>query len=161
MKVKRALVSVSDKKGILEFACELRNLGIEIISTGGTAKILREKIPVTGVSEVTNFPEMLDVGKEACILKVAENIRMGNGIMVRGRETVIWQPESGCHINCPFGCVGWGRVRVVTHGSNLPRHGTETARRDAGFTQSGVRAAHKAVIPAGENPALGIVCSPR
>jgi len=60
MKVKRALFSVSDKKGILEFAYELCNLGIEIISTGGTAKILREKIPVTSVSEVTNFPEILD-----------------------------------------------------------------------------------------------------
>ena len=60
--------------------------------------------------------------------------------MVGGRETVIYQPESGCHINCPFGCVGWGRVRVVTHGSNLPRHGTEAARRDAGLTQSGVPA---------------------
>ncbi len=56
---------------------------------------------------------------------------------------------------------GRGRVRVVTHGLNLPRHGTETARRLAGLTQSGVRAAHKAVIPAGESPVLGIVCSLR
>lgn len=60
MDVKRALISVSNKEGILDFAGELKNLGIEIISTGGTAKILREKIPVTSVSEITNFPEMLD-----------------------------------------------------------------------------------------------------
>jgi len=60
--------------------------------------------------------------------------------MVRGRETVIWQPESGCYISYPFRCVGRGRVRVVTHGSNLPRHGTEAARRDAGLTQPGVPA---------------------
>ena len=44
--------------------------------------------------------------------------------------------KGGYHINCPFGYVGRGRVRVVTHGLNLPRHGTETARRNAGFTQS-------------------------
>jgi len=36
--------------------------------------------------------------------------------------------KGGCHISCPFGCVGRGRARVVTHGSNLPRHGSETAR---------------------------------
>ena len=69
--------------------------------------------------------------------------------------------KGGYHISCPFGYVGRGRVRVVTHGPNLPRHGTETARRLAGLTQSGVRAAHKAVIPAGESPVLGIVCSLR
>jgi len=48
--------------------------------------------------------------------------------------------KGGYHINCPFGYVGRGRVRVVTHGLNLPRQGAETARRDAGFTQSGVLA---------------------
>jgi hypothetical protein len=48
--------------------------------------------------------------------------------------------KGGYHINCPFGYVGWGRVRVVTHGSILLRHGTETARRNAGLTQSGVLA---------------------
>ena len=42
--------------------------------------------------------------------------------------------KGGYHINCPFGYVGRGRVRVVTHGLNLPRHGAETARRNAGFT---------------------------
>ena len=59
--IKRALISVSDKTGILDFAKELSNLGIEILSTGGTAKALRENnIPVVEVSEYTGFPEMLD-----------------------------------------------------------------------------------------------------
>ncbi|HCS11839.1 MAG TPA: bifunctional phosphoribosylaminoimidazolecarboxamide formyltransferase/inosine monophosphate cyclohydrolase, partial [Clostridiales bacterium] len=54
----RALISVSDKTGIVEFAKELENLGVEIISTGGTHKKLQEAgIIVTGISEVTNFPE--------------------------------------------------------------------------------------------------------
>ncbi|HXG83533.1 MAG TPA: bifunctional phosphoribosylaminoimidazolecarboxamide formyltransferase/IMP cyclohydrolase [Pyrinomonadaceae bacterium] len=60
-KIKRALVSVSDKTGIVEFAQSLRGFGVEIISTGGTAKALREnRIEVTEVSEITEFPEMLD-----------------------------------------------------------------------------------------------------
>lgn len=57
----RALISVSDKTGIVEFAKELINLGIEIISTGGTYKTLQDAgIKVTGISEVTNFPECLN-----------------------------------------------------------------------------------------------------
>ncbi len=61
LKVRRALVSVSDKTGILEFVQELNKLGVEILSTGGTAKLLRENnIPVKEVSEYTGFPEMLD-----------------------------------------------------------------------------------------------------
>jgi phosphoribosylaminoimidazolecarboxamide formyltransferase / IMP cyclohydrolase len=59
--MRRALISVSDKTGILEFAQELQALGVEIISTGGTAKMLAEKgVKVTGISEVTGFPEILD-----------------------------------------------------------------------------------------------------
>ena len=61
VKIKRALISVSDKSGILEFAKELNNLGVELLSTGGTAKLLKENnIPVKEVSEYTGFPEMLD-----------------------------------------------------------------------------------------------------
>lgn len=59
--LKRALISVSDKEGIVEFAKELRSLDIEIISTGGTASLLKENgIEVIGISEVTGFPECLD-----------------------------------------------------------------------------------------------------
>ena len=61
VKIKRALISVSDKAGVVDFAAELHNLGVEILSTGGTAKALREaKIPVIEVSDYTGFPEMLD-----------------------------------------------------------------------------------------------------
>lgn len=57
----RALISVSDKSGIIEFASELNKLGIEIISTGGTYKKLKEaQIPAVEVSEITGFPECLD-----------------------------------------------------------------------------------------------------
>ena len=60
-KIKRALVSVSDKSGIVEFAESLRKFGVEIISTGGTARTLRENgIEVTDVSDITGFPEMMD-----------------------------------------------------------------------------------------------------
>jgi phosphoribosylaminoimidazolecarboxamide formyltransferase / IMP cyclohydrolase len=58
---KRALISVSDKSGITEFAKQLVELGFEIISTGGTKKALQEAgVPVIGVSDVTGFPEILD-----------------------------------------------------------------------------------------------------
>ena len=57
----RALLSVSDKSGLLDFARGLHALGWELLSTGGTAKALREaSIPVRDVSDVTHFPEMLD-----------------------------------------------------------------------------------------------------
>jgi phosphoribosylaminoimidazolecarboxamide formyltransferase / IMP cyclohydrolase len=56
-----ALLSVSDKTGILEFAQALHALGVKLISTGGTAKLLADaRLPVTEVAEVTGFPEMLD-----------------------------------------------------------------------------------------------------
>ena len=60
-KIKRALISVSNKEGVIDFAQGLSKLGIEIISTGGTAKLLIEAgVKVKLISEVTNFPEMLD-----------------------------------------------------------------------------------------------------
>lgn len=59
--IKRALLSVSDKTGIVELAQRLHALGVELLSTGGTMKALQEAgIPVTGVSDVTGFPECLD-----------------------------------------------------------------------------------------------------
>jgi phosphoribosylaminoimidazolecarboxamide formyltransferase/IMP cyclohydrolase len=60
-KIRRALVSVSDKTGIVEFAGELRSFDVELISTGGTAKALRDAgIEVRDISDVTGFPEMMD-----------------------------------------------------------------------------------------------------
>jgi len=61
IKIKRALISVSDKKGIIEFAKGLEYLGIEIISTGGTYKTLMDAgVKVIKIDELTGFPEMLD-----------------------------------------------------------------------------------------------------
>lgn len=61
MKIKRALVSVSNKENIIDFVRKLHKLEIEILSTGGTASIIRkEGIPVSDVSEITQFPEILD-----------------------------------------------------------------------------------------------------
>ncbi len=61
MKVTQALLSVSDKDGVLEFAKQLAALDIKLLSTGGTAKLLRDAgLPVTDVSDYTGFPEMLD-----------------------------------------------------------------------------------------------------
>ena len=59
--VKRALISVSDKEGIVEFSAELQKRGVEILSTGGTARLLSENgIKVIEVSDYTKFPEMMD-----------------------------------------------------------------------------------------------------
>ena len=59
--IKRALLSVSDKTGIVELAQKLHQLGVELLSTGGTAKAIKDAgIPVTNVSDVTGFPECLD-----------------------------------------------------------------------------------------------------
>ncbi|KMT65562.1 bifunctional phosphoribosylaminoimidazolecarboxamide formyltransferase/IMP cyclohydrolase [Catenovulum maritimum] len=59
--IKRALISVSDKTGIVEFASQLAANGVEILSTGGTFKLLQQnQIPATEVSDYTGFPEMMD-----------------------------------------------------------------------------------------------------
>jgi phosphoribosylaminoimidazolecarboxamide formyltransferase / IMP cyclohydrolase len=60
-RIQRAILSVTDKSGLAEFARKLAALGIELISTGGTAKLLRDSgITVKDISELTGFPEMLD-----------------------------------------------------------------------------------------------------
>ncbi|GAB3381707.1 bifunctional phosphoribosylaminoimidazolecarboxamide formyltransferase/IMP cyclohydrolase [Spongiibacter taiwanensis] len=59
--VKRALISVSDKSGIVDFARELTEMGVALLSTGGTFRLLQENsVPVTEVSDYTGFPEMMD-----------------------------------------------------------------------------------------------------
>jgi len=61
MKIQRALLSVSDKTGLVDFARALATAGVELLSTGGTAKALRDAgLAVIDVSEYTGFPEMLD-----------------------------------------------------------------------------------------------------
>ena len=94
--IKRALVSVFDKDGILEFSNFLQDNGVEIISTGGTYKHLKENgVNVIEVNEVTNFPEMLD-GRvktlhpiiHAGILAIRNNEEHMNTIKERNIETI-------------------------------------------------------------------------
>src|SRR5262249_1001832 len=60
-KIQRAILSVTDKSGLADFARQLARMGVELISTGGTAKLLRDSgVPVKDISEITGFPEMLD-----------------------------------------------------------------------------------------------------
>ena len=60
-KIERALLSVTDKTGLVDFAHKLSGMGVELVSTGGTAKLLRDSgVPVKDISELTGFPEMLD-----------------------------------------------------------------------------------------------------
>jgi len=61
VKIKTALISVSDKNGVVDFAKKLSKLGVKIISTGGTAKKLSKAgLGVVGIESVTGFPEMMD-----------------------------------------------------------------------------------------------------
>ena len=60
-KIQRAILSVTDKSGLADFARKLSGMGVELISTGGTAKLLRDSgIEVKDISDLTGFPEMLD-----------------------------------------------------------------------------------------------------
>src|SRR6202158_4266126 len=59
--IQRAILSVTDKSGLVDFARKLAELRVELVSTGGTAKLLRDSgIAVRDISELTSFPEMLD-----------------------------------------------------------------------------------------------------
>lgn len=94
--IKRALISVSDKTGIIEFAKELDKLGIEIISTGGTAKAISEAgVKVINISDITGFPECLD-GRvktlhpkvHAGLLAIRNNPEHMNQLKELGIETI-------------------------------------------------------------------------
>jgi phosphoribosylaminoimidazolecarboxamide formyltransferase / IMP cyclohydrolase len=80
-KIQRVLISVTDKTGVVEFARELAGLGAELVSTGGTARLIRESgVPVRDVSEVTGFPEMLDGRVKTMHPKIT-----GGLLAIRGR----------------------------------------------------------------------------
>src|ERR1700675_1016399 len=80
--IKRALISVTDKGGIVEFAQGLRDLGVEIISTGGTARALHDGgVAAREVSEVTGFPEMLDGRLKTINPRIA-----GGGLAIRANS---------------------------------------------------------------------------
>jgi phosphoribosylaminoimidazolecarboxamide formyltransferase / IMP cyclohydrolase len=81
-KVHRVLISVTDKTGVADFARDLNALGAQIISTGGTAQLIRESgVPVTDVAAVTGFPEMLDGRVKTLHPKIAAGI-----LAIRARE---------------------------------------------------------------------------
>jgi AICAR transformylase/IMP cyclohydrolase PurH len=83
VKIHRALLSVSDKTGLVPFAQILASHGVELISTGGTAKTLREAgLTVKDISEHTGFPEMLDGRVKTLHPKVH-----GGLLYIRGNET--------------------------------------------------------------------------
>ncbi len=89
-KIKRTLISVSDKTGVLEFAQGLVNNGIEILSTGGTAKLLTDNnVPVIEVSDYTGFPEMMS-GRIKTL-----NPKIHGGILARrGQDDAIMQTHN-------------------------------------------------------------------
>ena len=90
-KMIRALISLTDKSGIEGFAMQLQDLGIEILSTGGTAKKMRESgITVKDVSEFTGFPEMLDGRVKTLHPKVHAGI-------LHQRENPSHQEQMGAH----------------------------------------------------------------
>ncbi len=79
--IRRALISVSDKTGIVEFAAQLNQLGVEILSTGGTYKLLKQNnLEVTEVSDYTGFPEMMDGRVKTLHPKVHGGILARRGI---------------------------------------------------------------------------------
>lgn len=82
IKIERALISVFNKAGLIPFARRLAENGIEIISTGGTARVLKENgIPVIELSDYTGFPEMLDGRVKTLHPKVH-----GGLLYIRGNE---------------------------------------------------------------------------
>jgi phosphoribosylaminoimidazolecarboxamide formyltransferase/IMP cyclohydrolase len=87
MRVKQAIISVSDKQGIKNFSKGLNELNIKIISTGGTAKILKEIIPVIEISEITNFPEMLDGRVKTLHPKIHAGI-LANRSIIKHMDTI-------------------------------------------------------------------------
>jgi phosphoribosylaminoimidazolecarboxamide formyltransferase / IMP cyclohydrolase len=81
-RIQRALISLTDKTGVCEFALGLHELGVEILSTGGTARLLRDAdVPVRDVSEVTGFPEMLDGRVKTIHPRIA-----GGVLAIRGNQ---------------------------------------------------------------------------
>jgi phosphoribosylaminoimidazolecarboxamide formyltransferase/IMP cyclohydrolase len=99
-KIKRAIISVTDKYGIVDFAASLSKFDIEILSTGGTAKALRQGgIAVTDISEYTGFPEMMDGRVKTLHPKVhggllglrdnPEHVRMMEAHGIKGIDMVV------------------------------------------------------------------------
>lgn len=106
----RALISVSDKTGVVEFALQLRSLGWEIIATGGTMKLLRDSnVEVINISDVTGFPEICD-GR---VKTLHPNVH--GGLLARRddeshlqalKDNIFQNPQSKCHSNSSQSRIG-------------------------------------------------------
>ena len=111
VKVKRALISVSDKSGIGDFANALREMGVELLSTGGTYRLLQELgLDVTEVAQYTGFPEMMDGRVKTLHPKVHGGIlgRRGQDDSVMAAHGIVGaQPD--CAI---FADTGWEPASV-------------------------------------------------
>ena len=95
-KIQRALLSVTDKTGLVDFARKLESSGVELVSTGGTAKLLRDSgIAVKDISELTGFPEMLDGRVKTLHPKVH------GGILHSRARTLRTGPRSRSTESCP------------------------------------------------------------
>ena len=91
--IRQALLSVSDKSGIVEFAQGLVKRGVKLLSTGGTAKLLEQNgLPVTEVSDYTGFPEMMDGRVKTLHPKVHGGIlgRRGTDDVIMQQHALIW-----------------------------------------------------------------------
>ena len=95
----RALISVSDKTGIQEFAKALVNHGYDIISTGGTANVLRDAgVNVISIDEVTGFPEMMD-GRVKTL-----HPKIHGGLLARRDDDASISSKKSWHRNDRYGC---------------------------------------------------------
>jgi phosphoribosylaminoimidazolecarboxamide formyltransferase/IMP cyclohydrolase len=84
--IKTALLSVSDKRGLVELGSELASRGVQLLSTGGTAKSLRDAgLPVTDVSDHTGFPEIMDGRVKTLHPKVRVLVEDSRQIMMAAR----------------------------------------------------------------------------
>ena len=154
MKVQRALISVFNKSGLESFAKGLTDLGVQIISTGGTARLLKDAgIPVTLVEEVTGFPEMLDGRVKtmhprlmAGILArrdVPEHMETINEHDIQPIDMVVCSLYPFEEVAEPARRDGRGRHREHRHrrARDDPRRGQEPRRRRRGHQPRGLRRA--------------------
>ena len=106
--VRRALISVSDKTGVVEFARALAGLGVEILSTGGTHKLLAASgVPVREVSDYTGFPEMMD-GRVKTMVGSFSQLGLVEMTRKRTRESLAHILTEPCEA-----CQGRGHVKTA------------------------------------------------
>ena len=142
---KRALVSVSDKTGLVEFVKGLVDLGWEIIATGGTQKLLEQSgIHTTGISEVTGFPEILDGRVKTLHPKVHGGILARRELpehMETLRENGIETIDLVCVNLYPF------RETIAKEGVTLEDRSRRTSRERVDISRNPSAAIRKGIYP--------------